>query len=40
MGHYQEGRHVWQFTEPEVFEVPVPFRGGQGWSRSWDPDDA
>lgn len=38
-GDFAPGRFAWLLEDIEPLEVPVPFRGGQGWSRSWSPTD-
>jgi hypothetical protein len=34
-GDFTPGRWGWVLGDVEIFETPVPFRGGQGLSRSW-----
>jgi hypothetical protein len=36
-GDYAPGRFAWLLKDVEPLAVPVPFRGGQGWSKMWEP---
>jgi activating signal cointegrator 1 len=35
LGNYTPGRWAWLLSNVEVLSTPVPFKGGQGWSRRW-----
>lgn len=36
-GHFAPGRWAWIFTDVRKLAEPVPFIGGQGWSKTWEP---
>lgn len=36
-GDFQPGRWAWILDDIEPLDEPVPFKGGQGWSRDWSP---
>ncbi len=36
-GDFRHGRWAYLFEDVEPLAVPEPFRGGQGWSKSWSP---
>ena len=36
-GDYRPGRWAWLLRDVQPVDPPVPFRGGQGWSRRWQP---
>jgi hypothetical protein len=35
-GDFRPGRWAWLLADVEPLAEPVPFKGGQGWSRTWD----
>lgn len=37
-GDFRPGRFGWILENVERLETPVPFSGGQGWSKSWEPE--
>lgn len=37
LGDYSPGRYAWLLADVAWLEEPVPFRGGQGLTRSWTP---
>jgi activating signal cointegrator 1 len=37
-GDFRPGRWAWMFEDVQVLNPPVPFRGGQGFSRRWSPE--
>lgn len=37
LGDYRPGRFAWLLDDVERLPIPIPFRGGQGWSRTWEP---
>lgn len=39
-GHFARGRWAWILADIEPLVEPVPFKGGQGWSKSWEPQTA
>lgn len=36
-GDFRPGRWAWILDDVQPLAVPVPFKGGQGWSRTWEP---
>lgn len=36
-GDFRPGRWAWMLADIEPLAEPVPFKGGQGLSRSWEP---
>jgi len=38
-GDFTAGRFAWLLSGVEPVDPPVPFRGGQGLTRSWEPND-
>jgi hypothetical protein len=36
-GDYRSGRWAWMLADIDALDAPVPFKGGQGLSRSWVP---
>lgn len=36
-GDFTDGRWAWLLRDVIPLEQPIPFRGGQGWSRFWEP---
>lgn len=38
VGDYTPGRWAWLLRDVVPFLSPVPFTGGQMWSRTWDPN--
>ena len=37
-GDFRPGRFAWLLDEVQPLDTPIPFKGGQGLSRSWSPD--
>jgi hypothetical protein len=37
-GFFEPGRYAWLLRDIRPVTPAVPFRGGQGWSRTWDPN--
>lgn len=36
-GHFAPGRWAWLIDDIQPLAEPVPFKGGQGWSKRWTP---